>query len=158
MSNCINIFSTVNSYTNPCRFCYSYTPPGTVENCCPPTICATNEFLSSLSAIPAVVNNSKGNSEQSLLLYAQQQYLQETNNAITQQIIQSTILNSSIIASTVYGQLLQVQRERYIPYQPYMPPVIPSSVIQLQMATVNVGVPHSFFTYSDCKGVQSVTT
>jgi hypothetical protein len=158
MSNCINIFSTVNSYTNPCRFCYSYTPPGPVENCCPPTICATNEFLSSLSALPAVVNNSKGNSEQSLLLYAQQQYLQETNNAITQQIIQSTILNSSIIASTVYGQLLQVQRERYIPYQPYMPPVIPSSVIQLQMATANVGVPHSFFTYADCKGVQSVTT
>lgn len=158
MSDCINIFSTVNSYTNPCRFCYSYVPPAPVENCCSPVVCSTNDFLSSLASLPSVVNNSKGTTERSLLLYSQQQYLQETANSATQQIIQSTILNSSIIASTIYGQLLQVRQERYQPYQPYIPPVVPPSVIQLQMASVNVGVPHSFFTAADCKGVQSVTT
>ena len=58
----------------------------------------------------------------------------------------------------IYAQLLQVRQNRYQPYQPYIPPFIPSSVIELQMRTVNVGVPHSFFTIADCKGSQSVTT
>ncbi len=72
--------------------------------------------------------------------------------------VQSTIANSTIIANTIYGQLLQVRQQRYEPYQPYMPPVIPPSVMELQMNTVNVGVPHSFFTAKDCKGVQYVTS
>ena len=152
------IYSTVNSYTNKCRFCYSYTPPGPVENCCVPTVCATNEFIGQISSLSMVVNNSTRLSERSLLLGSQQQYLQEQAYQQTSSVVYNTIANSTSITSTLYGQLLQVQRERYLPYQPYIPPVMPPSVIQLQMSSINVGVPHSFFTVADCKGVQSVTT
>jgi hypothetical protein len=68
------------------------------------------------------------------------------------------IENNSLITSTIYGQLLQVRNDRYLPYRPYIPPIVPSSVMQLQMATVNAGVPMSFFTIADCKGSQFVTT
>jgi hypothetical protein len=152
------IYSTVNSYINKCRFCYSYTPPGPVENCCEPTVCATNDFINQISSLPMVVNNSTRLSERSLLLGSQQQYFQCQSYQQTSSIVFSTIQNSASITSTLYGQLLQVQRERQLPYQPYMPPVIPQHVMDLQMNTINVGVPHSFFTIADCKGVQSVTT
>lgn len=152
------IYSTVNSYTNKCRFCYTYTRPGPIENCCVPIVCATNEYLGQISTLSMVVNNSTKLSERSLLLGSQQQYLQEQAYQQTSSVVYNTIANSTSITSTIYGQLLQVQRERYLPYQPYIPPVIPPSVIQLQMSTINVGVPHSFFTVADCKGVQSITT
>jgi hypothetical protein len=156
--SCINIFSTVNSYTNKSRFCYSYKPPGNVENCCAPQVCATNEFISSLSSLPTVINNSSRTSERSLLLSQQQQYLQENAYQATSTIIQSTIANSAAITSTLQGQLIQVQQIRALPYQPYIYPNMPQSVKDLQMATMNVGVPHSFITAADCKGVQYVTT
>ena len=151
------IYSTVNSYINKSRFCYSYKPPGPIDNCCIPPICATNEYLGQISTLSMVVNNSTRLTERSLLLGSQQQFFQEQSYQQTNSIVQSTIANNASITSTLYGQLLQVKRDRYLPYQPYIPPVIPPSVIQLQMATVNTGVPHSFFTVADCKGVQSVT-
>ena len=156
--SCINVYSTVNSYTNKSRFCYAYKPPGTIENCCQPVMCATNEFLASISSLTNVTNNNTRTSERSLLLYGQQQYLQETQASQVNMTVQSTINNSTLIANTIYGQLLQVRQQRYEPYQPYMPPVIPQSVIDLQMNTINVGVPHSVFTCADGKGVQFVTT
>jgi hypothetical protein len=143
---------------NKSRFCYSYKPPGIVENCCVPQVCATNEFLASVSSLSMVTNNSTRTSERSLLLYNQQQYLQETNNTLTNKVILSTIQNSSAITSTLHAQLYNVRQERYAPYQPYVPPTIPQHIIDFQMSTINVGVPHSFFTAADCKGVQSVTT
>jgi hypothetical protein len=152
------IYSTVNSYINKCRFCYSYTPQGPVENCCVPTVCATNEYIGQISSLSMVVNNSTRLTERSLLLGSQQQYFQEQSYQQTNCTVQSTIANQASITSTIYGQLLQVQRERYLPYQPYIYPVVPPSVVQLQMATVNVGVPQSFFTVADCKANQSVTT
>jgi hypothetical protein len=91
-------------------------------------------------------------------LHQQRLFLQEVNATNVASTVQQTLANSTSITSTLYGQLLQVRRDRYQPYQPYVPPVMPPSVIQLQMNTVNVGVPHSFFTISDCKGSQSVTT
>lgn len=152
------IFSTINSYENKCRFCYSYTPPGPIDNCCIPPVCATNEYIAQISSLPKVVNNSTRLTERSLLLGTQQQYLFEQAAQAVTSTVNYTFQNSTSITSTIYGQLLQVQRERYLPYQPYIYPVVPPSVIQLQMSTINVGVPHSFFTYADCKGVQSITT
>lgn len=142
---------------NKSRFCYSYKPPGTIDNCCKPTQCATNDHIALISSLPMVVNNSSKTSEGALLLFGQQQYQQEIISAQVNSTVQNTLANSTLITSTLYGQLLEVQRERYLPYQPYMPPVVPQSVIDLQMNTANVGVPHSFFTCADAKGVQFVT-
>lgn len=152
------IFSTCNSYVNKCRFCYAYTPPGPIDNCCKPTVCATNEHIALISSLSMVVNNSTRTTERSLLLSAQQQFFQQNVALQVSSVVASTIANSTIIANTIFGQLQEIQRARYQPYQPYMPPVIPQHVIDLQMATANAGVPHSFFTVADCKGVQSVTT
>ena len=140
-----------------CRFCYSYKPPGPIDNCCVPKTC-TNDDLAVISSLQCVTNNSTRTSERSLLLQIQQQYLQDSATAQRNSTLQNTLENNSLIASTIYGQLLQVRDERYLPYRPYIPPVMPQSVIDLQMSTVNVGVPMSFFTIADCKGSQSVTT
>jgi hypothetical protein len=121
-------------------------------------VCATNEHLQLVSTLQPVIFNSSKTSEKSLLLFNQQQFLQSTQQAALNSTIQNTINNSSIIASTLYGELLQVRRDRYLPYQPYIPPTMPPSLIQFQMATANAGVPHSFFTCADSKGVQFVTT
>lgn len=151
MNNCTDI--------KKCRFCYSYKPPGIGgQTWCAPPVCATNSTLSSLAALPPVVNNASRTSEQSLLLHQQRVFLQEVNATNVASTVLQTFANSTSITSTLYGQLLQVRRERYEPYQPYIPPVIPPSVMQLQMNTVNVGVPQSFFTIANCKGSQSVTT
>jgi hypothetical protein len=143
---------------NKSRFCYSYKPPGFVENCCLPKVCATNEHISLISSLPMVINNNTKTSEKSLLLSLQQQFLQENNSNQVSSIVSSTIANSIIIENELYGQLQQIQRDRYLPYKPYIPPVIPQHVMDLQMATANAGVPHSFFTCADGKGVQFVTT
>jgi hypothetical protein len=143
---------------NKCRFCYNYKPPGFIDPCCPPQLCATNSYLSSISSLPNVVNNNTRTTEQSLLLAKQRKCLLDTNTIVLASTLEYNIQNSTLISSTLYGQLLNLRLERYVPYQPYIPPVIPSSVIQLQMATVNAGVPMSFFTIADCKGSQFVTT
>ena len=93
---------------------------------------------------PPVINNATNSSERSLLLSTQFQNYQENYN--------------TAVTNALFGQLLEIRMNRYAPYQPYIPPVIPPSEIMLEMNTVNVGVPHSFFTDKDCKGVQSVTT
>lgn len=143
---------------NKSRFCYSYKPPGIVESCCAPPVCATNEYLAQISSLSTVTSNSTKTSERSLLLYEQQRFLQCNQSTIVNNAVQDTFANNGLIASTIYGQLLQVRQQRYEPYQPYMPPVMPQHIIDFQMATNNTGVPHSFFTIADCKGVQSVTT
>jgi hypothetical protein len=149
--------STINHINNKCRFCYSYKPPGPIDPCCVPKTC-TNDDLSVISSLQCVTNNSTRTSERSLLLQLQQQYLQNNASTLVNSTLQTTLENNNLIASTIYGQLLQVRNDRYLPYRPYIPPVVPSSVMQLQMATVNAGVPMSFFTIADCKGSQFVTT
>jgi hypothetical protein len=154
----INIFSTVNSYTNKCRFCYSYTPPGPIENCCPPVACTTNERIELISSLQMVTFNSTRTTERSLLLAGQQQFFSEISAQQTASTVQATLANTTGITNTLIGQLIQVQRDRYLPYQPYVPEVMPQHVIDLQMSTINVGVPHTVFTCADGKGVQFVTT
>jgi len=136
---------------NKCRFCYSYKPPGNVDKCCVPTIC--NETNITIST----VENTR-TTERSLLLANQnKRYEYNYKNAVNSSITYTEEHNAAI-TSTLYGQLVQIRLDRYQPYQPYMPPVIPPSVMQLEMNTVNVGVPASFFTIANCKGSQSVTT
>jgi hypothetical protein len=149
------IFSTINSFENKCRFCYSYTPSGFIDNCCVPPVCATNEYIGQISSLPMVINNSTRLTERSLLLGSQQQYFAEQSAKAIASTVNYTLQNTTSITSTIYGQLIEVKRERYLPY---VYPVTPPSVIQLQMNNINAGVPHSFFTVADCKGVQSVTT
>jgi hypothetical protein len=144
--------------SNKCRFCYSYKPSSITTSCCIPKLCATNEHLSSISSLQMVTFNSTRTSERSLLLQQQQQFLFATFSTQNTTVIQSTIQNAEAITNNLHTQLLQVRQQRYLPYQPYMPEVIPPSVLQLQMNTRNAGVPHSFFTIADCKGNQSVTT
>ena len=141
------------------RFCYSYTPPGPIDNCCYQAQLTTSQsYLSSIANISSVIYNNGQTTEQSLLLGAQQQYFRDNSASMTSTIVQSTIVNNAAITSTIYGQLYQIRTDRYEPYQPYIYPVIPQSVVDLQMNTANTGVPHSFFTCTDGKGVQSVTT
>jgi hypothetical protein len=83
----------------------------------------------------------------------------QTNNTNqVSSIVSSTIANSANITSTLQSQLIGIQRDRFLPYRPYIPEVIPQSVIDLQMNTANAGVPHSVATIANCKGVQFITT
>lgn len=143
---------------NKCRFCYNYKPQSLVETCCAPTVCTTNEFISSISSLTPVIYNSSRTTERSLLLQGQQQFLQDVYTSSVVSTLTYTQQNISTITNDVYGQLLQLRGIRYEPYKPYIYPVVPSSVTQLLMNTANAGVPESFFTIMDCKGSQSVTT
>lgn len=140
------------------RFCYNYKPPGFIDPCCKPVVCATNEFLSSIAMEPAVVNNSTRTTESSLLqamVKKQQQYIEQDT---TKSTIQSTIANSATINEMIFSQLVDLKSQRYAPYQPYIYPVIPQSVIDLQMRTANVGVGVTPDTIMNCRGSQFVTT
>lgn len=102
--------------------------------------------------------NDTRTTERSLLLGNQLQSYIKNYSTSTTSTLQYTTLHNAAITSTIYGQLLEVKQARYQPYQPYIPPFIPPSVMELEMKTVNVGVPESFFTMANCKGNQSVTT
>jgi hypothetical protein len=140
------------------RFCYSYKPQGIIQECCEPVVCTTNQYLSTISSLPMVINNNTKTTERSLLLASQQQIYAELSSTSVMSTLQYTQNNNSMITSTIYGELLQLRQDRYQPYQPYQPERIPPSVIELEMNTANAGVPHSFFTIANCKGSQSVTT
>ena len=141
-----------NRMTTPtCRFCYSYKPPGFIQPLCDVSVMN----LSTMATQSTIVNNNTQTNSSSLLLATQQQCLLQSQNAILNSTLQSTINNASSINSTVYSQLLQLRDQRYAPYQPYIPPVVPESVIQLQMMTANVG--NRMPDIMRCKGSQSVT-
>jgi len=144
--------------TPTCRFCYSYKPQGFIQPCCPPILSADLQTLSSISSTPSKVNNNVYNSDQAFLLAKQKCFLQGIQSTTTMSTVQSTIANASAINSTIYSQLVQIQGQRYTPYQPYIPPVIPSSVMQLQMMTANVGNPMPPITCRTGRGSQFVTS
>lgn len=140
------------------RFCYNYKPPGLIEPTCRPVVCATNQFLSTISTIPEVVNNSTRTTESSLLqaMVKKQQQCIETET--TNSTIQSTITHAAAINQEVFSQLIELKNQRYEPYQPYIYPVVPQSVMELQMRTANVGTGVPPDTIMNCKGSQFVTT
>ena len=137
------------------RFCYNYKAPGFIQPCCKPVVAATNAYLSSISCGTGVIS---GQTQSALLQLKQEACIGSQWSTLMSSTIQSTIQNSNAISAQVYAQLLDVNKRRYEPYQPYIYPVIPSSVIQLQMATANVGVPMSVITCLSGKGNQYITT
>ena len=117
------------------RFCYSYTPPGPIDNCCYQAPCTTSQtYLSSIANISSVIYNNGQTTEQSLLLGAQQQYFRDNSASMTSTIVQSTIANNAAITSTIYGQLYQIRSVRYEPYQPYICPVPPAGLKGLDVS------------------------
>jgi len=152
-------FRMITIYTQPkSRFCYNYKPPGLIEPVCKPIVCATDSYLSSIAMNPAVTNNSTRTIESSLLQAIVQKQQQEIEQQTTQSTIQSTIANSTTINEEIFRQLIDLRNARYAPYQPYIYPVVPPSVIELQMRTANVGVGVAPDTIMNCKGSQFVTT
>jgi hypothetical protein len=139
------------------RFCYSYKPPGVIDQCCLPIVCASTDYLS-FQTIPTIINNSTRTIESSLLQAAQQQIYQKNQAAQQQRTLQTTLTNTSSITDQILNQLADLRNQRYVPYKPYVYPVMPQSVIDLQMRTANVGVPVPVFTMASCKGSQFVTT
>jgi hypothetical protein len=144
--------------TPACRFCYNYKPPGPIDTCCAPTICTTSTEIAIRASIPDVVNNSTQTSQQSLLLAKQRQYLQDVQAKKIAQLVLATQANQQKINKQIEGELAQLKAERYQPYQPYIYPTVPRSVMELQMATANVGNPMPPATIASCKGSQFVTT
>ena len=138
------------------RFCYNYKAQGVIQPCCPPIVSASNQYLSSISSTTSVIYGKSNTTQGVFLLNKQQNIIQAAQSTIIGNSVQSTINNANTIIAQVQSQLIQIGQDRYIPYQPYIPPVMPVSVIQLQMATANVGVPMSFLTMSHCKGNQTV--
>ena len=137
--------------TPTCRFCYSYKPPGFIQPICDVSVMN----LSTMCSQSTIVNNNTQTSCSALLLSRQQQFQLQNQSMILNSTLQSTINNADSINQAVYSQLLDIRNQRYVPYQPYIPPVIPSSVIQLQMMTANVG--NTMPNIMKCKGSQSVT-
>jgi hypothetical protein len=135
------------------RFCYNYKAKGFINPVCKPVITASSAYLSSITCTTAMSGVSQG----TLLQMKQQSCIQKQTNTILTSTIQSTIQNSDAISNQVYSQLLQAGAERNNAYRPYIYPVVPLSVIQLQMATANVGVPMMPITCLTGKGNQYVT-
>lgn len=141
------------------RFCYSYKPPSAVEVCCPTPNNKTADQLSTIRTIPSIINNSTQTSDRTLLLQQQKQFTLQSLQMVTQSTILYTLQNQDYITSTLNTQLITLQKDRYVPFQPYIYPVIPLSVTQLQMATANVGVPMPDLTgCAKAKGSQFTTT
>ena len=139
------------------RYCYNYIPPETSCTPCKPVLCASDQYISSISCLSNVVNNSTQTTQGAFLLASQQQQRYQIQSTIVNNTIQNTLENSDSITNTLSSQLETVRNQRYIPYQPYVPPVIPASVMELKMRTANVGVPMSVATMANCKGTQFVT-
>lgn len=139
------------------RFCYSYLRGPTEPLCCTtdqPITCST---LSTMATLSSVVFNSKGTTSQTLLLSLQcTQQRQQQQQSVEQKV--STLLGTSDqITNTIQRQLANEVETRYNPYRPIVPMFIPSSVMELEMRTRNVGVPIPTMTIANCKGVQFVT-
>jgi hypothetical protein len=136
------------------RFCYNHKAPGFIQPCCKPVVAATNAYLSSMSCASGVVS---GQTQSVLLQLKQQACIQAQTSTMTGCNIQNSIRHTADITSQITGQLAEINKQRYIPYKPYVYPVIPSSVTQLQMMTANVGVPMSVITCLSGKGNQIIT-
>lgn len=103
------------------------------------------------------IYNSTKTTQGTLLLATTKQQQAALNTAFVTRTLQNTLANTDAINAQLTAQLEQVRAQRYVPYQPYVPPVTPSSIMELQMKTANVGVPMSVFTMANCKGNQFVT-
>jgi len=143
--------------TNQSRFCYNYKRPELKQLCCPSIVCASSDYLDSIANTDPIIYGQTQTTQRSFLLAKEKTIQQDAQHKLNEIKIKNTIENAAAISSQIYAQLLQENQQRFAQYRPYIPPVTPVSVTQLQMATANVGVPMSFFTMADCKGSQFIT-
>lgn len=143
------------------RFCYSYVrhpnEPICYESCLSNKSCMTTSTLSTMATLSTVVNNSKGASSQTFLLARQCQQHQQNRDQRIQEKVSTLIGTASQVNSSLQGQLANEVETRYRPYERRAPEFIPSSVMELEMRTRNIGVPIPTMTIMNCKGVQFVT-
>lgn len=135
-----------------CNTCKSgehlYKPQIFISNCCP-TLCNNNiDLISTTAFVP------KGLTSNSLLQAQLQTFLEDNVNSAVSTSYQNNIINQTSITNTLNSELLTYSQNRNSKYIRKNPEIIPQSVIDLQMQTANVGVPHSVFTMRDCKGNQ----
>ena len=83
--------------------------------------------------------------------------IQQARDVVRTTTILNTIANVDSITKDIVNQTAQLMVQRYEPYRPYVYPVVPESVTQLQMMTANVGNPMPPMTIAKCKGSQFVT-
>jgi hypothetical protein len=140
------------------RFCYSYTRATTQPFCCaaqPQPI--TFSTLSTMATLSTVVFNSNGATSQALLQATTTSQQRQQQQQTVEQKVSTLIGSSDQITRTLQSQLANEAETRYTPYRPIVPEFIPSSVMELEMRTRNVGVPVPTMTIANCKGVQFVT-
>jgi hypothetical protein len=119
-----------------CNTCYNYKPYIFNPTCYPTTTCNV-DLISTTSGVPC------GLSSQTLLNTQLQTYLECNASTITGESYQDNIVNQGIISTTIYSEFLNYGQNRFNKYIRWQPPVIPQSVIDLQMQTANVGVPRT---------------
>ena len=107
-------------------FCFSYTRPGAINQCCTVSQCQ---------------NETNTQTSQTLLLNRQKGYL----NCITKNTLDTALNNitenQDTIQPNITAQLHTYAANRNNKYVKLPPPFIPPSVIQLQMETATVGIP-----------------
>lgn len=144
--------------TSRSRFCYSTLRRPYDPLCCPvEQQPITPEILSTISSLPCVINNSRGTTSQALLLSNCYLKQQEQQQSTIEQKVSTIYAESQRIDDALRRQLAAEAESRYNPFRPRYPEFIPSSVIELEMRTRNVGVPIPTMTIANCKGVQFVT-
>ena len=140
------------------RFCYS-----TLRRPAEPLCCTTEQqpitssTLSTMATLSSVVFNQQKTSSQLLLQTCQATQQRSNQQQQIDQKVSTLLAQADQITSTLQRQLATEVETRYQPYRPFIPEVIPSSVIELEMRTQNVGVPVPVMTIAKCKGVQFVT-
>lgn len=96
--------------------------------------------------------------QQSLFENQQSARDRATNSTMIGSTVAATIAQSSSIQSTIKGQLQATADAQQQVYRRRAPVCIPSSVIQLQQISQNVGVSVKPFTFADCKGNQYISS
>lgn len=143
-----------------CRFSYvSYVPyvHRIPQPLCCDTLPMTAETLSTLSTLSTVTNNSKGATSQTYLQFTTLRTLQDQRQQAIEAHVSTLLGQSTLIQRDLERQQAAQVEVRYQPYRPFIPEFIPSSVMELEMRTRNVGVPVPTMTIANCKGVQFVT-
>jgi len=126
--------------------------------CCNPRTPCTASTLSSCASLSTVTFLQTRSSEQSSLLGRVEQYQRDQQQQRVLQTLSTLTANATQVNDAFQRQWVDQVQLRYQPYQPYQPPIVPVSVMELEMRTRNVGVPIPTMAIANCKGSQFVTS